>query len=362
MKKLFYFTFIALFFFLSKTNAQITIIQDDVTTAVTNKTQFSYDLNFNSLNLNLGTSSSSAQTWDFTQIQSNIITIDSSSSPMLEASGQPGFDSFSDATLAAPIMISSSGTSFTLVHYYYVDATGVYMLGYYQRTQVPPVLDTSRVVKYSPSLMAIPLPLTHGTKRTSTSTSLDDGETELNVRTITADGFGTVIFPSGASADAIRMVRDEVTTFYENGVMTDRERSVHVDFYTSNMESIGFEVDTNYTGGNYTTTNATYAVFRNITGINSISSQTPGKYILAQNYPNPFNPSTNIRFSITEPSFVSLKIYNILGKEVADLVSETKPAGNYEVNFNAKNLSSGVYFYQLTTGSFSETKKMILSK
>ncbi len=80
------------------------------------------------------------------------------------------------------------------------------------------------------------------------------------------------------------------------------------------------------------------------------------------NYPNPFNPSTIIRYSIPEASFTSIKIYNALGKEVSSLVNETKSAGTYEVEFNAHNLSSGIYYYTLQAGSLIQTKKMILIK
>ncbi len=90
---------------------------------------------------------------------------------------------------------------------------------------------------------------------------------------------------------------------------------------------------------------------------NSIS-----EYRLNQNYPNPFNPTTTISFTIPATSNVSLKVFNILGKEVATIVNETKSAGNYSINFNASGLSSGVYFYQLTTDNFTSTKKFTLMK
>ena len=86
------------------------------------------------------------------------------------------------------------------------------------------------------------------------------------------------------------------------------------------------------------------------------------EYRLDQNYPNPFNPSTTISYTIPMTSNVSLKIFNVLGKEVATLVNETKNAGNYSINFNAVGLSSGVYFYQLTTDNFTSTKKFTLMK
>jgi lysophospholipase L1-like esterase len=92
------------------------------------------------------------------------------------------------------------------------------------------------------------------------------------------------------------------------------------------------------------------------------NNKIPAKFGLNQNYPNPFNPETIITFSIPEISFVSLKVYDMLGKEVDTIVSETKSIGEYEVNFNASKLTSGVYFYRLSTASLSDTKRMILIK
>ncbi|MCP5061994.1 MAG: T9SS type A sorting domain-containing protein [Ignavibacteriae bacterium] len=86
----------------------------------------------------------------------------------------------------------------------------------------------------------------------------------------------------------------------------------------------------------------------------------PMDFNLSQNYPNPFNPTTVIKYAIPTQSNVLLKVYNILGKEVSTLVNEEKSSGNYEVNFNANNLASGIYYYTLKAGSFTETKKMIL--
>jgi hypothetical protein len=90
-------------------------------------------------------------------------------------------------------------------------------------------------------------------------------------------------------------------------------------------------------------------------------------YELLQNYPNPFNPTTTIRYSIpvnikSGMSKVTLKIYDVLGREVATLVNEQKNAGNYEVQFNAANLASGVYIYSLNAGDFTASKKLILLK
>jgi len=85
-------------------------------------------------------------------------------------------------------------------------------------------------------------------------------------------------------------------------------------------------------------------------------------YNLSQNYPNPFNPTTTIKYQIPELSFIILKVYDVLGNEIVTLVNEEKPSGSYEVEFFGTGLPSGIYFYQLHTASFVETKKMVLLK
>jgi hypothetical protein len=97
-----------------------------------------------------------------------------------------------------------------------------------------------------------------------------------------------------------------------------------------------------------------------------ISTEIPSGYSIEQNYPNPFNPSTRITYSISRSEFVSIKVYNVLGKEVATLVNEIKPSGKHIVDFNTESLpgglTAGVYFYKLETGNFVSTRKMILLK
>lgn len=91
-------------------------------------------------------------------------------------------------------------------------------------------------------------------------------------------------------------------------------------------------------------------------------TEIPMFFLLQQNYPNPFNPTTNIEYRISNIEFVSLKIYDVLGNEVATLVNEEKPAGTYTAEFNAARLSSGVYFYRLQAGNLLQIKKMVLMK
>ena len=91
-----------------------------------------------------------------------------------------------------------------------------------------------------------------------------------------------------------------------------------------------------------------------------IENLLPTNYQLEQNYPNPFNPSTKIRYSIPEYSFVTLKVFNLLGEEIETLVNSEQSAGVYEATFDASDLTSGVYFYTLKTNNSSFTKKMML--
>ena len=136
-----------------------------------------------------------------------------------------------------------------------------------------------------------------------------------------------------------------------------------IEFFNSN---VSFGINRNHI---YKTTNGwvTYSIVDSIvTDVNEFQN-LPMKYFLEQNYPNPFNPNTKIKFTVPqdekqETRNVTLKVYDVLGNEVATLVNEAKPAGTYEVNYEAPGISSGIYFYQLRSGQSIQTKKMILIK
>lgn len=98
-----------------------------------------------------------------------------------------------------------------------------------------------------------------------------------------------------------------------------------------------------------------------VTDVEEIAT-IPTGFKLEQNYPNPFNPTTTISYQLPDAGFVTLKVYDILGKEVATLISEEKSAGSYSINFDASKLSSGMYLYKISSGNFSQMKKMILMK
>ena len=99
-----------------------------------------------------------------------------------------------------------------------------------------------------------------------------------------------------------------------------------------------------------------------LTNVDKNTGLVPAAFALLQNYPNPFNPTTVISYQIASAGKVSLKVYDLLGREVATLVNELKSAGSYTATFNAINLASGVYFYRLQAGSFTQTKRLVLLK
>lgn len=136
--------------------------------------------------------------------------------------------------------------------------------------------------------------------------------------------------------DTLRLV----TTYQNDGLHPD----------TTGYKKMGGSIDPNLFTASDTTT----------LGVNSADAIRG--YVLGLNYPNPFNPSTNISFSLPSKSFVSLKIFDSLGRSVATIASEELPAGNYSEQWNAANMSSGIYFYRLQAGSFTETKKLVLLK
>ena len=140
--------------------------------------------------------------------------------------------------------------------------------------------------------------------------------------------------------------------------------------YTVGVDKVGFnEPSTVDASVGYSTSGLPLeaTVDFSMTSVTDVSGDTPGSaqpttYSLSQNYPNPFNPTTTINYSVPKDGNITLKVYNILGQEVATLLDAYKQAGTYSATFNARSLSSGIYFYRLHAGNFSAVKKMLLIK
>ena len=221
---------------------------------------------------------------------------------------------------------------------------------------------------YSPAQVFFPLPYTYNSQWNSsftiTSTTYYNSSPLFNTianhsESVVVDAWGNMTMPGGAVVQALRVRRDDRYTsptfpFYKRVIsysFVAKSGSIvevtAIDTISPNSGIIGTDGVTWRSSGTVDVEN---------------EEQIPTQYSLNQNYPNPFNPSTTVKFSIPNEEYVSLKIFNSLGEEVADLVNETKPTGNYSVSFDASQLSSGVYLYKINAGGFTEIKKMMLIK
>ena len=142
------------------------------------------------------------------------------------------------------------------------------------------------------------------------------------------------------------------TSFNWNNVFTPVDGVNHISIGRDNSTNFGWLVGSQGTIARYN---------EQITNIKGVKTVIAG-FTFSQNYPNPFNPKTTLKYEVPELRFVTLKVYDVLGNEIVTLVNEEKPVGNFEVEFDASALSSGIYFYRLQAGSFIETKKMALMK
>ena len=168
------------------------------------------------------------------------------------------------------------------------------------------------------------------------------------------------------------------TTFFTTPCITDINRNGILDIIGAGVSGTSPSQQTNVylwnSGVSYSATktqtpmwqyNARHnGVYNNgdIVSVKEITVQTPNGYFLSQNYPNPFNPSTKISYSISKAGFVKISLFNILGKEVMNMVSEQKPAGIYEYTLNSKKLTTGVYYYRMDVNGFTSARKLLLIK
>ena len=145
-----------------------------------------------------------------------------------------------------------------------------------------------------------------------------------------------------------------------NGTTNSPKYYEFTDFELPNSETVSYRLKQIDNDGTYSYSKTITVDLTTITDVNG--NELPKVYSLSQNYPNPFNPTTTIKFGLPEAGFVDLRVFNMLGEEVAQLVSNEMRAGYHEVNFDASNLSSGMYIYKLTSGKFAQTKKLMLLK
>ncbi|MBS4028106.1 MAG: T9SS type A sorting domain-containing protein [Ignavibacteriales bacterium] len=356
--------FIFIVLTITTTFSQITITKTDFDNNFTNSQRTQFHSEYDTARaFDVGNPSASGQTFNYSTIPTADTTYEEVSQ-FVPPTGLPGASNFPDATDAQKQVQSSGPFVITIVTYYQIANDGVYGLGIVVHYYYPPIYDTLLIAQWSPKAKFFPLPLTYGTQSTSTDSLIDfDGNLSITTRTTTCNGFGTLHLPDGSSLPALRIQTDEIELQYD-GVDTLVERDVnrHIGFWTQDLVTTEFNVDTAFTGGTTMDYNFTYDKKTGVAGVKEISNEIPNGFSLAQNFPNPFNPSTSIQFQIATEGYTTLKIFDVLGQELTTLVSKNLTPGTYSATWNADNVQSGVYFYKLQSGNYSETKKLVLMK
>jgi hypothetical protein len=289
--------------------------------------------------------------WNFTNLQSNLmVTLES-----IDPATSPYINDFPTANICN---YSSSNIGGNLSEIWtYSKLNGQFdVLGNAAVSSALPGFVTEII--YDPYRRQYEHPFTFNSQWSDTYTqTISINGTPINSSSVSistiVDAYGTMTIPGGASYEALR-IRETLTisgmTSVNYSFISKNGAQINVNAVSSNPPNSGMiSVDgTTYYDG----------LVSSVEQINEI----PSDFTLYQNYPNPFNPTTNIEYSIPEASFVELKVYDVLGNEVAVLVNQEQPAGVYRVDFNSEGLSSGFYVAKITAGNYNKSIKMTLMK
>jgi hypothetical protein len=262
------------------------------------------------------------------------------------------------------------------VYKYYFGTSGGYSYTYKIRIVKDTIINNKRYYIFSPGLYGTISPVRFDTLTGNIYSRSTSGYCSNSPYEIMQDSLKGIINDSAIVCNSVFKHRCSLTGYVNiigNSVLTKRFRRNEnpPGDYEEYIYGMGFGiVGINYKAGQEYSGHSLIGCYINgvlygdtiLTEISQIGSEVPSAYSLTQNYPNPFNPMTNVKFSIANSGDVKIVVYDIQGKEVQTLVNEKLNAGTYEVKFDGSSLNSGVYFYKLITGNFTETKKMLLIK
>ncbi len=357
-----YFLFCFMFCFVQTFAQAPTITRTNVEAAFMNGDRTERQFTITPTIVNLGVPSGSSQTFNFATVPGTITAVDTERTLYLPPTGQVGSTSFPTATTAGKLIDSSGGQIITTVQYFRIQNDGAFFLGFAQRIRQG-TNDSTVVFIYNPAALFLPLPLTVGTNRTSSDTLDVPPIRRVTLRSFIGDGYGTLTLPNGTVVSAIRVITERTELSFFGGMLFSRTKTRDVEYYGTDLSIASFDrVDTLYTSGSTTVREFEYNVRTGPTSVQPTHELFPSEFALHQNYPNPFNPGTEIRYQISEVSNVTLKVFDVLGKEVATLVNERLNAGSYEATWNAADFPSGVYMIRLSAGEKSATGKAVLMK
>jgi hypothetical protein len=351
----------------SSLNAQITLTYSDLQAGTADGVSVTNNEDTLATSVNIG--STGASSWNFTPFNSHIKSLVSYINP----APTPFSSLYPTATVTEKMNINTGGFNVDMYMYCQVNTEGFHFLGMsYSLLLSPSATMGFRNTKSAPDL-SIQVPLTTGT--TWSESYIDTTQSFYNgvplnssydnySKTYTVDAYGSATWPDGITYQVLRLKSDARKTSKStpNGVAT-YSRQISYSFIAK--EGLTLEIsakDTNaLSSGVIELVGKPNWSTKGATGINE-SNYKPNDFMLNQNYPNPFNPTTVITYQVPKESKVNLRVYDMLGREVATLVNEVKPAGTYSVTFNASELPSGVYIYRFNTAHFNKSNKMILIK
>lgn len=308
------------------------------------------------VSMDIGTASASPQSWIIPAISwtdSNVlINVAPASTPYLTY--------FPSATHSQYTADEFGGYPAVQYTYMRIQNDGIYELG---RALEVHLGGTDTVMVEIDENLVFPFPLSYGQVLEDSRDSINygSGVYAIITNTLSVDAFGNITFAFG-TYQALRVSSIQRTVIYQGGNPTDSSLSSSFIWITNNGGLFEADLDTSSsTSGVVPLHSASMTQFVEVTNVkNENVHQTPLNFQLNQNYPNPFNPQTIISYQLPVSGNVTLKVYDVLGREVAMLVNEYLEAGRHKVTFKAGNLSSGVYIYRLQSESFTETKTMTL--
>ena len=289
--------------------------------------------------------------WDFTNLQSNLMetleSIDPATSPYINDFPTANICNYSSSTI---------GGNFSEI-WTYSKLNGQFdVLGNAVVSSALPGFVTE--ISYDPYRRQYEHPFTINSQWSDTYTqTLSINGTPVTSSSVSistlVDAYGTMTIPGGASYEALR-IREELTI---SGIT-----SVNFSFISKNGAQVNVNaVSSNPPNSGMISVDGTTYYDGLVTSVEQIN-KIPNDFTLNQNYPNPFNPTTNIQYSIPEASFVELKVYDVLGNEVATLVNQEQNAGVYRADFTGDGFASGLYIARITAGNYTSSIKMTLMK
>jgi len=344
----------SIFFFLlfcSVTSfAQITITSSDVASQFSVGNSATVHEDDASSTIDIG-SQGGGNNWDFTSLQVGSATVLTSVDPATT----PYISEFTGADFALHSMGMYGGEQAEIWGYTQLNGSFDFMGSAITLVSQPGDLIT---IKDNPPSQDLVFPFTYSSSwmQTFTETVMYNGSQIFQSTysiDVLVDAYGTMTLPGGASFEALReryVETDGVNTSVDYNFISKSGAQVNLYAIGSNPPVSGV-IDVDGYSWNL-------QIVSSVEQLNIL----PEDFSLSQNYPNPFNPSTKIEYSIPEASFVQLKVYDILGNEVAELVNEEQSAGSYRTDFNGASLASGLYIAKFQAGNYSNTIKMSLLK